>query len=196
MWESVETMDRALHDCKWAQFFFESFRPSSGTNPGRANGMLCWLDLGVFSTNSPHFKSLVMTHLRASWYAKNMHVFQDKDLAHIECFGLAHKDIWDKSSVVQRNGHEVCRRRSVSQGVWKICVDAVIQQGREIRVGVVVFNIEQRDVSCRYLFRQEFAAAKLGKCMAIKEWMQLALDDGKDNIIIIGKLYTVNLSKM
>ncbi|XP_057775013.1 uncharacterized protein LOC130993991 [Salvia miltiorrhiza] len=180
-----ETLEHALRDCPWASFIWEV--SPLRLSPAPANGhcsIAAWFEI---IRQIPHgethksFANLVW----AIWHARNLLVFQDKEISHFDCLSASQRVIWNRLvstpkaaappvAVECRRDHQV-----------RIFCDASVVEGVGVGIGVVVKDKDGLVQCCCYGFLHGVFTVLEGEAKAVHTGLQLCKDRNFDDAIAV-----------
>ncbi|XP_057803560.1 uncharacterized protein LOC131018883 [Salvia miltiorrhiza] len=166
---ALETVEHVLRDCPWASFVWET--SPLRLQPAPASGFCSTADWFDSIRQIPHgeahktFANLAW----AIWFSRNLLVFQNKEISHLECLATAQRASWTKviSPTVgaAKSLTMVCRRE---QQV-KISCDASVVEGVGVGFGVVTTDKEGVVLNCCFGFMVGVFSALEGEAKAVWE---------------------------
>ncbi|XP_057793056.1 uncharacterized protein LOC131009662 [Salvia miltiorrhiza] len=180
--EQMETPEHALRDCKWVEVMW-------AVSPIRLSPLqsMCsipdWFDkIRLCPQRETHAQFATLAW--AVWYARNMLLFQNKELSHLECLEIAARARWlpavTASSLQSRASRVLCDR----EGQVKISTDATVREGVGIGCGAVLTFGDYEVLGCRFGFKRgEFSAVE-AEALAMLEGLNLCCEHGASDIIV------------
>ncbi|XP_057793349.1 uncharacterized protein LOC131009970 [Salvia miltiorrhiza] len=171
--ESDETIEHVFRDCAWTTFFWRS--SSLRLSIEQADRELCFLAWisQIQLVDNADFHRIFCTFLWVIWYARNLLIFQHKELSHLDCFNLGMKHL--PLSLPHRSLPKMQDQSlDVVPGFWRVWCDAAFKP--DIGVGLGVFITDDNGIlmGCCYKFLHSSVDAEIGECLAIREGVLLA----------------------
>ncbi|XP_057794033.1 uncharacterized protein LOC131010509 [Salvia miltiorrhiza] len=182
--EEVESSEHALRDCPWMVFLWEisplRLRPLSAAEIWNVKD---WFEQ-IRSIPDKEVHATFATTAWASWYARNLLLYQNKNLTHIECSMVAQKAKWKRSasssSIISQPRSISCSRDSQV----RIQCDAAIGEGVGIGFGAAMFDVDNGLLGVRWGFTPGVFTAEEGEARAILESLQLCEEKGRGDAIL------------
>ncbi|XP_057775065.1 uncharacterized protein LOC130994045 [Salvia miltiorrhiza] len=174
--EHEETMEHALRDCAWVEALWSvsslRLKPISGIC-----SIPAWFEM---IRNCPHRESHSQFAMLAwtIWYARNLLVFQQKDLNHVDCLATATRAQWVVPVVASSHQHQELKVSCTRVGQMKISTDAVLDEGVGIGVGVVMKDGDNGVVRCRLGFKAGIYSVVEAEALAMLESFYLCREHG------------------
>ncbi|XP_057802954.1 uncharacterized protein LOC131018247 [Salvia miltiorrhiza] len=179
----VESLEHALRDCEWVRYLWAMsplrLRP---LDQDASCSIVEWFDK-IRCNPQREVHSLFAALAWSCWYARNLLVFQHKELSHLECLAVANRAIWvaPNRSVGprQRATHIDCN----SEFDAKISTDVAVDLGKGIGIGAVLTSGNGNVVGCRFGFQRGAYTVVEGEALAMIEGLKFCQERGVDNII-------------
>ncbi|XP_057808417.1 uncharacterized protein LOC131022890 [Salvia miltiorrhiza] len=119
----------------------------------------------------------------ACWYARNLLVFQNKELSHIDCLRIAERALWSKPICVAAPHHSAPTLSNEGEGVCKIASDAAMKEGSGVGIGAVLRQEEGQLMGCRFGFLRGAFSVVEGEALALLEGLKLCREKGVREVI-------------
>ncbi|XP_057793070.1 uncharacterized protein LOC131009676 [Salvia miltiorrhiza] len=120
----------------------------------------------------------------STWYARNLLVFQGKELTHGDCLNVAQRAIWTITPVCSPTQSHPPRLMVSRDGQMKVSCDAALRDGKGSGFGCVLHNVDDVFLGCRYGFRSGAYTCLEDEAMAVFEGIQLCVEQGIRDVII------------
>ncbi|XP_057811696.1 uncharacterized protein LOC131025934 [Salvia miltiorrhiza] len=176
-----ETMEHALRDCAWSEVLWR-------VSPLRLqplNGDCSMMDWFGKIRNSTHREvhSIFATLTWSIWFARNLLIFQQKDMSHLDCLAIASRALWStplRESLPNQLSlsTDFCR-----PGQLKASSDAVLSVGKGFGIGVVLRDKDDDIKGCRFGFVKGAFSVIEGEAFAMLEGLRLCREQGDSDVI-------------
>ncbi|XP_057793399.1 uncharacterized protein LOC131010022 [Salvia miltiorrhiza] len=144
-----ETLEHALRDCGWVSTLWavSPIRLQPVTQ-GMEFSIVEWFDK-IRSCPHNEVHALFASLAWACWYARNLLVFQNKELSHIDCLRIAERALWSKPICAAAPHHSAPTLNNEGEGVCKIASDAALKEGSGVGIGAVLRQEDGQLMGCR-----------------------------------------------
>ncbi|XP_057788935.1 uncharacterized protein LOC131005848 [Salvia miltiorrhiza] len=167
--EKEETVEHALRDCLWAVFLWS-------ISPLRLEPIL----KGTLCSISPWFQSIqscpqrethamFATVLWSIWFARNLLVFQQKAMTHLDCLNVANRARWTSQPCAFSPSPVASTLMCSRSGQVKFSCDAAIEEGRGMGMGVVKRDANGSLLDCTFGFVPGAFSAIEGEAFVVLE---------------------------
>ncbi|XP_057791155.1 uncharacterized protein LOC131008284 [Salvia miltiorrhiza] len=177
-------MEHALRDCPWVTFMWEispiRLRPMNATTVWNIEE---WFEQ-VRLNPSKEVHSAFATIAWASWYARNLLLFQNKRLTHIECLMVAQGASWKRPTCFSLISSKPRSVSCVRETQVKIKCDAAIGEGVGMGFAAVMLDAEDVLLGVRWGFIQGVFTAEEGEARAILEGCIFCEEKGCRDVIL------------
>ncbi|XP_057811731.1 uncharacterized protein LOC131025968 [Salvia miltiorrhiza] len=168
--EHEEKVEHALRDCKWIEMLW-------AVSPIRLSPMqtVCsipdWFDK-IHSCPQMETHAQFATLAWSIWYARNLLVFQQKEMTQVECLATALRSQWTSPMPATQIQPWASRVACSREGQLKVSSDVAVKDGVGIGIGVVMKDGENNVVGCGV-----FSAIE-GEALAMLEGLFLCRERG------------------
>ncbi|XP_057791239.1 uncharacterized protein LOC131008372 [Salvia miltiorrhiza] len=184
--EEIESVEHVLRDCKWAGFLWEVSPLRIIPNfLERHRQISDWFEvIRSFPIKELHesFANIAWS----IWYARNMFMFQNKELSHIDCLLVAQRAVWTKricDPPAQAKPNSVtCSRR----GQIKIWCDAAVEGAAGMGFGILYqdHDHEGRSIGYSFGFFPGIFLPVEAEARAVLEGITLCKERGFQDVIV------------
>ncbi|XP_057774927.1 uncharacterized protein LOC130993908 [Salvia miltiorrhiza] len=126
-----------------------------------------------------HFASLAWS----IWYSRNLLIFQQKEISHMECLVIANQACWKPPLRASTQHQQAVTVTCDREGQRKISCDVAWNGWNGIGIGVVMTTEDSGVVGCRYGFIQGNFSVLEGEALALLEGMYLGREHGVEDVI-------------
>ncbi|KAK6136378.1 hypothetical protein DH2020_029868 [Rehmannia glutinosa] len=169
-----ETIEHVLRDCSWTEFMWATSPLRLQPMDARERGDITeWIE-HVMTNGEKESQSLFAILMWMAWHARNMKIFQQKEIQHQWCIRTALKMHDEQVKAAER---ERSRNFPRAADVWqkpdapwvKINTDASIVGGVGTGLGAIVRNSEGQHLNSLVQFRPEEMEVDIAEALACKE---------------------------
>ncbi|XP_057790783.1 uncharacterized protein LOC131007888 [Salvia miltiorrhiza] len=118
------------------------------------------------------------------WYARNLALFQQKDLSHYDCLGIATRALWNSPICSSPRIPQAFRVDCTRGSQIKISSDASVIACKGVGIGVVMRDKEGQVLGCRYGFIPGAFSVIEGEALALLESCRLCRERNASDIIL------------
>ncbi|KAK6126449.1 hypothetical protein DH2020_039837 [Rehmannia glutinosa] len=141
--DAFETIEHSLRDCPWSQLFWRASPLRLDRLVTVSNATIADMMFEISKTDNKDVESLFAMLLWSLWYARNLFIFQQKDITHQQCFETALKSLHDYQMNQDTTGRShattpAAHWQAPPEDTYKINTDASIIQGVGTGIGVVI----------------------------------------------------------
>ncbi|XP_057775116.1 uncharacterized protein LOC130994098 [Salvia miltiorrhiza] len=178
-----ESMEHALRDCSWVRVLWAvSPIRIQPLGPEEVCSIPAWFEK-IRSLPYREVHGLFASLAWATWFTRNMLLFQQKEFSHIECLTFANRALWQNPSSTQIQNQGATRRFCCGDEEIKINSDTAIKVGMKIGIGSVLTNREGTILGCRFGSKCGAFTVVEGETLAMVEGLKLCRDRGMQDII-------------
>ncbi|XP_057774852.1 uncharacterized protein LOC130993832 [Salvia miltiorrhiza] len=180
---SEETVEHAIRDCNWTEFLW-------AVSPLRIQPVIqdefCsivdWFE-SIRRCPQQETHAAFATLAWAAWFARNLYLFQQKELSHVECIQIAQRARWSPSVTSQSKQKRALKVECTRTGQVKISSDAALGGGQFIGIGAVLTEASGSVLGCRFGVCTGVFKVVEGEAIAMLEGLNLCRERGVEDII-------------
>ncbi|XP_057791329.1 uncharacterized protein LOC131008471 [Salvia miltiorrhiza] len=174
----AETIEHALRDCPWTEFLWDisplRLQPISA---GSHCSISDWFD-SIKSFPNKELHAIFATVLWSIWYARNLLVFQNKELSHLDCLSIASRAQLISPPCSATNLRLDMKVDCSRDNQVKFLCDVAVHTNRGVGLGVVLKDSEGVILGCKFGLLQGAFTAIDGEAFAVLEAIRWCRDRG------------------
>ncbi|XP_057787347.1 uncharacterized protein LOC131004659 [Salvia miltiorrhiza] len=173
----------AIRDCGWVSVLWAvSPLRMQPLKQGENCSIVDWFEK-IRACPQHEVHAIFATIAWVCWYARNLLIFQNKVLSHVECLGIATRAQWIRPTCSLIQKPSSTRLECNEEGVCKVATNAAFNVGRGVGVGAVLKQGDGSLLGCRFGFSAGAFTVIEGEAIALLEGLKLCREKGVMDVI-------------
>ncbi|KAK6136178.1 hypothetical protein DH2020_030069 [Rehmannia glutinosa] len=184
---TIETVEHTLRDCPWSQFFWRASPLRLDNLLHTTTASIADMLMVISKMNNNDGECLFAMLLWALWRARNVLIFQGKEMSHMQCFDIALRCLNDFQSNKLRGRKQPAMPQQMDwtpppEGHFKINTDASVMKNEGTGLGAVLRDHAGNILHTRSEHLTVDYSVEIAEALACRKGLLLARDLHLDHI--------------